>query len=141
MVAALSRANVHGMADYSPEADGQPDPGEVCWAWVPYEEDASQGKSDRCSYRGPRRRRRGGGDHVVARRMTRNDHDRDAAQEAAAGRHWMDVGAGDWDRERRPSEARLRPLLRLDVADVRREGAALDAGIYAEVLAARAALG
>ena len=29
---------------YSPKADGRPDPGEVVWAWVPYEEDPSQGK-------------------------------------------------------------------------------------------------
>ena len=29
---------------YAPSADGLPEPGEVCWAWVPYEEDASQGK-------------------------------------------------------------------------------------------------
>ncbi|UMG93251.1 hypothetical protein [Nocardioides sp. TF02-7] len=53
----------------------------------------------------------------------------------------MDVGAGGWDRERRPSEVRLDRLVVLAVADVRREGAALDRGLYAEVLAARAALG
>ena len=29
---------------YEPELDGQPDPGEVVWGWVPYEEDPSQGK-------------------------------------------------------------------------------------------------
>ena len=28
---------------YAPEADGQPDPGEVVWAWVPYEDDPTQG--------------------------------------------------------------------------------------------------
>ena len=27
-----------------PERDGEPDPGEVVWAWVPYEDDPSQGK-------------------------------------------------------------------------------------------------
>ena len=26
------------------ETDGLPDPGEVCWAWVPYEEDETRGK-------------------------------------------------------------------------------------------------
>jgi len=26
---------------YAPERDGQPDPGEVVWAWVPYEDDPS----------------------------------------------------------------------------------------------------
>ncbi len=29
---------------YAPKANGKPDPGEVVWAWVPYEEDPSQGK-------------------------------------------------------------------------------------------------
>ena len=29
---------------YAPAPDGEPDPGEVVWAWVPYEEDASRGK-------------------------------------------------------------------------------------------------
>src|SRR5512139_4061485 len=35
-----------GMPDlsYAPHRDGQPDPGEIVWAWVPYEEDHAQGK-------------------------------------------------------------------------------------------------
>ena len=37
----------------------------------------------------------------------------------------MDIGTGAWDARRRPSEVRLNRLLRLDPADVRREGAAL----------------
>ncbi len=32
------------MISYEPEADGLPDPGEVVWGWVPFEEDPSQGK-------------------------------------------------------------------------------------------------
>ena len=32
------------MTSYEPEADGQPDPGEVVLGWVPFEEDPSQGK-------------------------------------------------------------------------------------------------
>ena len=30
--------------EYSPVVDGRPDPGEVVWAWVPYEDDPSRGK-------------------------------------------------------------------------------------------------
>ena len=30
--------------EYAPDRDGEPDPGEVVWAWVPYEEDPEQGK-------------------------------------------------------------------------------------------------
>jgi len=136
------RASVHGMADYSPEPDGRPDPGEVCWAWVPYEDDPSQGKDRPVLVI---ESRAGHPDNpaeqvVECLVMTSKDHDRDEAQEAAAGRHWMDVGAGDWDHEHRPSEVRLDRLVVLLESDVRREGAALDPGIYAEVLAARAAL-
>ena len=29
---------------YAPKPDGRPDPGEVVWTWVPYEDDPSQGK-------------------------------------------------------------------------------------------------
>ncbi|MFP5368570.1 MAG: type II toxin-antitoxin system PemK/MazF family toxin, partial [Actinomycetes bacterium] len=31
-------------ARYAPRPDGEPDPGEVVWAWVPYEEDHGRGK-------------------------------------------------------------------------------------------------
>ena len=29
---------------YAPSPDGAPDPGEIVWTWVPYEEDHTQGK-------------------------------------------------------------------------------------------------
>ena len=131
---------------YAPEADGQPDPGEVVWAWVPYEEDPSKGK-DRpvlvIGLDGPNEATAPGattpGTTVLALPLTSIDHDRDAAQEAGEGRYWMDVGTGDWDREHRPSEVRLNRLLRLDAGAVRREGAALDPQTYAAVVeAARA---
>ncbi|MEZ0579341.1 type II toxin-antitoxin system PemK/MazF family toxin [Nocardioides sp. MH1] len=126
------------MTDYRPVADGRPDPGEVCWAWVPYEDDPRQGKDRPVLVIAARE---DDGDRVVdCLVMTSKDHDRDAAQEARAGRHWMDVGTGGWDREHRPSEARLDRLVTLRESDVRREGAALDPETYAEVLAARAAL-
>jgi hypothetical protein len=124
---------------YSPEPDGRPDPGEVCWAWVPYEEDAGRGK-DRPVLVIAARTGAGGERVVDCLVMTSKDHDRDEAQEAAAGRHWMDVGAGAWDREHRPSEVRLDRLVSLRESDVRREGSALDRRIYDAVLAARAAL-
>ena len=141
--AGTSAAGDAAAGGYAPEADGQPDPGEVVWSWVPYEEDPSQGK-DRpvlvIGLEGP-----GGaatttsGSTVLALQLTSIDHDRDTAQEAREGRYWMDVGTGAWDRERRPSEVRLNRLLRLDAGAVRREGAALDPGTYAAVVeAARA---
>ncbi len=115
---------------YAPEPDGRPDPGEVVWAWVPYEEDPNQGKDRPVLVLADE------GAAVLALPLTSLDHDRDAAQEAAAGRHWMDVGSGAWDSRGRPSEVRLDRLLRLDPASVRREGAALDPGTYAAVVEA-----
>ncbi|MFS3129435.1 type II toxin-antitoxin system PemK/MazF family toxin [Nocardioides sp. Bht2] len=114
---------------YSPEIDGEPDPGEVVWAWVPYEEDPSQGK-DRPVLLLAR-----DGDFWLALQLTSVDHDRDAAQEAEAGRLWMDVGTGAWDRERRPSEVRINRLLRIEDTTVRREGAALPQPIFDAVVA------
>ncbi len=115
---------------YAPQADGLADPGEVVWAWVPYEEGDGRGKDRPVLVVGR------DGDRLLALALTSKDHDRDAGQEAAAGRRWMDVGSGGWDRERRPSEVRLDRLLRLDPAAVRREGAALDRHRFDAVVAA-----
>lgn len=121
---------------YDPHPDGRPDPGEVVWAWVPYEDDPERGKDRPVLVIGTGVAAEGG-PVVRCLVMTSKDHDRDAAQEAAEGRYWMDVGAGAWDRERRPSEVRLNRLLEIPVAEVRREGAALDPTVYARVIAAR----
>ena len=114
---------------YAPRADGLPDPGEVVWAWVPYEEDASQGKDRPVLLIGRR------GDDLLGLMLTSKDHDRDAEDEARHGRHWRDVGSGAWDRQGRPSEVRLDRLLVLDPSAVRREGAALDRSVFDAVLA------
>jgi hypothetical protein len=115
---------------YAPEIDGEPDPGEVVWAWVPYEDDPSQGK-DR-----PVLVLDTAGDGWVGLMLSSQDHDRDAADEARHGRYWMDVGSGGWDSQGRPSEVRLDRLIHLERDGVRREGAALDARIFDEVVAA-----
>jgi hypothetical protein len=119
---------------YAAEADGLPDPGEVVWTWVPYEDDPQQGK-DRPVIVLARVAGVDGPD-LLCLQLTSKDHDRDEAQEASWGRHWMDVGTGDWDRERRPSEVRLDRLLRLTERGVRREGAALSREVFDEVVAA-----
>ena len=115
---------------YEPNPDGQPDPGEVVWAWVPYEDDPSQGKDRPVLLVGR------DGDDLLGLQLTSKDHDRDAEDEARYGRHWMDVGSGDWDREHRDSEVRLDRLLRLPATEVRREGAALDRQMFEAVVAA-----
>jgi PemK-like, MazF-like toxin of type II toxin-antitoxin system len=116
--------------DYRPRADGHPDPGEVVWAWVPYDEGDGRGKDRPVLVVGRR------GADLVGLMLTSKDHDRDAADEARHGRVWMDVGSGGWDRQGRPSEVRLDRLLPLDPAGVRREGAAMDRAVFERVVAA-----
>lgn len=76
------------------------------------------------------------GGRVTALPLTSKDHHRDEEQERRAGRLWMDVGTGAWDRERRPSEVRINRVLDLPEDGVRREGAALDHGVFDAVVAA-----
>ncbi len=115
--------------EYRPRDDGRPDPGEVVWAWVPYEEGDGRGKDRPVLVVG-----RDGGT-LVGLMLSSKDHDLDAADEARHGRSWIDVGTGAWDRQGRPSEVRLDRVLRLDPADVRREGAALDRARFDQVVA------
>ena len=122
------------MTSYQPEIDGQPDPGEVVWAWVPYEEDATRGK-DRPVLLIARREAEAG-THWAGLMLTSKDHDRDAEAEAREGRSWMDVGTGAWDAERRPSEVRLDRLVILPEEDIRREGAALPREVFDAVVEA-----
>jgi hypothetical protein len=97
---------------------------------VPYEDDPSQGK-DR-----PVLVLRAEGESWVGLYLSSQDHDRDAADEARHGRYWMDVGTGGWDSQGRPSEVRLDRRIMLDRDGVRREGAALDPAIFAQVVEA-----
>ena len=115
---------------YEPNPDGLPDPGEVVWAWVAYEDDPSQGKDRPVLLVGR------DGDDLLGLQLTSKDHDRDAEDEARYGRYWMDVGNGAWDREDRDSEVRLDRLLRLPASEVRREGAALDRAVFDAVISA-----
>jgi hypothetical protein len=116
--------------EYRPHADGRPDPGEVVWAWVPYDEGDGRGKDRPVLVIGRR------GVDLLGLMLTSRDHDRDAADEARHGRVWTDIGTGSWDSRGRPSEVRLDRLLLLDPATVRREGAALDRARFDRVVAA-----
>ncbi|WP_378101957.1 type II toxin-antitoxin system PemK/MazF family toxin [Cellulomonas sp. T2.31MG-18] len=108
---------------YSPDLDGAPDPGEIVWTWVPFEEDPSQGK-DRPTLLVSR-----DGPWLLGLMLTSKDHvPAGEAGGVRADRHgqvWLDLGTGPWDPRRRPSEVRLDRVLRIDPAAVRREGAVL----------------
>ena len=114
---------------YEPAPDGDPDPGEIVWTWVPYEEDHRRGKDRPVLVIGR------DGAWLLALMLTSRDHDRDAADEQRHGRQWMDVGTGTWDRLGRPSEVRLDRVIRVDPAGVRREGAVLDSSRFEQVAA------
>lgn len=116
--------------DYAPHPDGRPDPGEIVWTWVPYEEDHAKGKDRPVLLVGR------DGSWLLGLQLTSKDHDRDAAQERRAGRVWVDIGTGAWDRQRRPSEVRVNRVLRIDPTRVRREGAVLSRERFESVAAA-----
>ena len=109
---------------YEPERDGDPDPGEVVWAWVPYEEDPSQGKDRPVLVLGWDR------PLLAAVQLSSQDH-----AERRDAHEWLPVGRGAWDAEGRPSYVDASRLLRVDPTTVRREGAALHRDRFDEVLA------
>ncbi|GAB2475919.1 hypothetical protein GCM10007967_34330 [Xylanimonas ulmi] len=119
-------------AEYAPHPDGAPDPGEIVWTFVPYEENHTQGKDRPVLLVGH------DGPWLLALQLTSKDHDRDAAQEARAGRYWIDIGSGPWDRQGRPSEVRLNRVIRVDPDGVRREGAVMPRALFQQVVAAMA---
>ncbi len=125
------------MTSYAPETDGEPDPGEVVWARVPYEDDPAQGKDRPVLVIAES----ADGSALACLYLTSKDHDRDLEHETSAGRSWMDVGTGAWDPQRRPSEVRLDRLVVLPESEVRREGAALPRPVFDAVVAAARALG
>ncbi|GAA5226811.1 type II toxin-antitoxin system PemK/MazF family toxin [Paeniglutamicibacter antarcticus] len=108
---------------YAPEANGRPDPGEIVWAWVPYEEDHSQGKDRPVLLVG-----RDSG-YLLALMLTSKDHN----DERKLDRDYVDIGTGSWDRQGRPSEVKVDRVIRLDENGIRREGAILDRQRFALV--------
>jgi len=104
--------------EYSPHLDGEPDPGEVVWTWVPYEEDATQGKDRPVVVIGRQ------GDQLLAVALTSKPHP-----------HEVSIGAGRWDPERRPSYAKIERLLLIDPTQVRREGAVLERSRFDDIVA------
>ena len=113
---------------YSPHLDGDPDPGEVVWTWVPFEEDPSRGKDRPVLLVGR------DGPWLLALMLTSKDHAGGGDVRAGAvSRQWLDIGTGAWDPQRRPSEVRLDRVLRIDPTSVRREGAVLPRAVFDQV--------
>jgi hypothetical protein len=98
---------------YAPKHDGDPDPGEIVWTWVPFEEHDGRGK-DRPVLIVAR-------EHVgtvLAVQLTSKQHD--------GTTDFVDVGSGPWDHEGRESWVNLERVMRLHHEGMRREACAME---------------
>jgi PemK-like, MazF-like toxin of type II toxin-antitoxin system len=108
--------------EYSPDLDGLADPGEVVWAWVPYEEDPSRGKDRPLLVVGRHRR------SLLAMMLTSKPP---SPHEVA----WhVALGSGRWDRDGRESYLRLDRVFELAEDDIRREGSVLEPERFSPVV-------
>ncbi|MDQ0734938.1 type II toxin-antitoxin system PemK/MazF family toxin [Arthrobacter agilis] len=111
---------------YSPSSDGNPDPGEIVWMWVPYEDDPAQGKDRPVLLIG-----RDGHD-LLGLMLTSRDRNNTREHDD----RYIDIGTGAWDRQGRPSEVKVDRILRVAPAGIRREGAVLPRDRFERVVAA-----
>ncbi len=98
---------------YAPAHDGDPDPGEIVWTWVPYEEHDGRGKDRPVLIVA---REPAGTLLAVALSSKEHDHERD----------WVPIGVGPWDRSQRESWVALDRVMRVHPDGMRREACALD---------------
>ncbi len=97
---------------YSPQTDGAPDPGEVVWTWVPFEENDGRGKDRPVLVVAAE-----SAGTYLAVQLTSKDHDGEG--------DFVSVGAGGWDGEHRPSWVNLDRVIRVHEGGMRREASAL----------------
>ena len=106
---------------YAPHPDGKPDPGEVVWAWLPFEDKPNEGKD------------RPGivvgwiGDQADLAIVPVTSKRRGGS---------VPIGTGAWDRLKRLSYAKVDQLYRVPRSEVRREGSTLPLPAFERVLAA-----
>ena len=116
----LTRAEIAELSpSYSPNPDGDPDPGEVIWTWVPYVENDGRGK-DRPVL-------------IISRLadgstagcyLSTKDHD-----------GYISVGRGAWDSKGRESFLNPERLLRITDEGMRREGTVMPKERFAKATA------
>ena len=97
---------------YCPRTDGAPDPGEVVWTWVPFQENDGRGKDRPVLVVAAEP-----AGTYLAVQLTSKNHDGDG--------EYVPVGVGGWDGERRPSWVDLDRVIRVHEGGMRREAAAL----------------
>jgi hypothetical protein len=109
------------MLAYSPVANRRADPGEVVWAQVAFEDDASAVKDRPLLIVG-----RKDASTVLGLMMSSQPKRPDQ-------RSWLALGVGSWDVRGRPTWVRLDRVLELSDRGIRREGAVLDKQRFADV--------
>jgi len=107
---------------WAPEEDHHPDPGEIVWPWVPYEEHDGRGK-DRPVLLVARGKATG---NFLAIKLTSKWH--------SDAENWVSIGTGGWDRDARESWAVIDRVVRVHPEGIRREGHALDRGDFDNVI-------
>ncbi|HEY5880568.1 MAG TPA: type II toxin-antitoxin system PemK/MazF family toxin [Nakamurella sp.] len=96
---------------YSPSRDGAPDPGEIVWTWVPFEERDGRGK-DRPVL-------------VVATEPAGTFLAVQLTSKQHQGADFVPIGSGAWDSAGRPSWVIIDRVFRVHAAGMRRESAGL----------------
>ncbi|WP_328302183.1 type II toxin-antitoxin system PemK/MazF family toxin [Streptomyces sp. NBC_00435] len=118
---ATAEADPHAIGpvqtSYAPDRDGDPDPGEIVWTWVPYEENDGRGK-DRPVLVVARE----AAGTLLAVQLSSKRHDQD--------REWVPIGTGPWDSAGRESWVDVDRVLRVHEDGMRREACALDRGRF-----------
>lgn len=99
---------------YAPDPDGEPDPGEIVWTWVPYEENDGRGKDRPVLVVARESRARWVLAVQLTSRRRENHHE------------WAAIGSGPWDARGRDSWVDLDRVLRVHPEGMRREACALD---------------
>lgn len=105
---------------YVPSTDGNPDPGEIVWTWVPFEEKDGRGKDRPVLLVAAEP-----GGAALAVQLTSKPHG-DAA-------NYIPIGRGSWDSQGRPSWVGIERVFRVHPSGMRREAAALDAARFSLV--------
>lgn len=99
---------------YSPRTDRKPDPGEIVWTWVPFEERDGRGKDRPVLIVATEK-----GGSLLAAQLTSKSH--------AGESDYVLIGTGRWDREGRTSWVDIDRIFRVHPSGMRREAASLDA--------------
>lgn len=98
---------------YSPRTDGNPDPGEIVWTWVPFEERDGRGKDRPVLIIATEK-----GGSLLAAQLTSKSHGGES--------DYVLIGTGQWGSEGRVSWVNLDRIFRVRPSGMRREAASLD---------------